>query len=109
MLPGKFSASLFGRSSHAAPVVQSAQLRRRKFDSGSTNLTLPFGAQLTSISKHSAIACWTSENQMYANFVELRKAEVQLRRILLPRTPVNKAKKRAEAARDIRPSHRGLT
>jgi hypothetical protein len=32
-------------------------LRRRKFDSGSTNLTLPFGAQLASISKHSAIAC----------------------------------------------------
>jgi hypothetical protein len=31
-------------------------LRRRKFDSGSTNRTLPFGAQLASISKHSAIA-----------------------------------------------------
>jgi hypothetical protein len=25
-----------------------------------------------------------------ANFLELRKSEVQLRRILLPRTPVNK-------------------
>src|SRR5215216_628684 len=33
----------------------------------------------------------------------------QLPRIPIPRTLVNKAKKRAEAARDIRPSHRGLT
>jgi hypothetical protein len=43
------------------------------------------------------------------NFSELRKPEVQLRRILLPRTPVNKGRRRwAEAARDIRPSQRGL-
>jgi hypothetical protein len=40
-------------------------LRRRKFDSGSPKLTLPFGAQLASICEHSAIACWTSENPMY--------------------------------------------
>jgi hypothetical protein len=46
------------------------------------------------------------------NFLELRKAEAQLLRIPIPRTPVNKDRKkreRAEAARDIRPSHRGLT
>src|SRR5829696_3084308 len=41
----------------------------------------------------SAHCSWqTSENSGYANFAELVKGEVQLPRIPIPRTPVNKGK-----------------
>src|SRR5215204_3725828 len=39
----------------------------------------------------------TDKPTLRANFSELRKAEVQLLRIYLPRTPVNRARRRAEA------------
>src|SRR5215217_2368830 len=38
-------------------------------------------------------AARTSENPQKAKFAERQKAEVQLRRISIPRTPVNKGKK----------------
>src|SRR5215212_889541 len=42
----------------------------------------------------------TSENSVPANFLELRKTEVQLPRIILPRTPVNKgANKKGQSPR----------
>ena len=37
--------------------------------------------------------CGTSENSLNANFGELRKVEIQLPRMPLPRTPVNKGKR----------------
>jgi hypothetical protein len=39
----------------------------------------------------------TSKNALNANFVELRKSEVQLRRIPLPRTWVNKGMKKGRS------------
>jgi hypothetical protein len=44
------------------------------------------------------LCCPTSENAVMANFAEIVKAEVQLLRILFPRTPVNKGKKRRVGA-----------
>jgi len=38
--------------------------------------------------------CFARKKASRVNFLERRKAEVQLRRILLPRTPVNKGGKR---------------
>jgi hypothetical protein len=46
----------------------------------------------------------TSENAQKAKFAELRKAEVLLRRIRLPRTPVNKSMKKDRGCYRPRPS-----
>jgi hypothetical protein len=40
---------------------------------------------------------WPSEIAQKTNCLERREAEVQLRRKILPRTPVNRARRRAEA------------